>query len=118
MTGKHHVNSFDRISQCNVLINVSCQPWINFRIRLHGCGVTLVSQQYNQVNIIAKLGDRSSHCFSGIGHIQFINVFACNRSAGCILSQNSDNIRAMERAERVHGAMCARGWDGRVRTLD
>jgi cobalt/nickel transport system permease protein len=27
-------------------------------------------------------------------------------------------IRAMERAERVHGAMCARGWDGRVRTLD
>lgn len=27
-------------------------------------------------------------------------------------------IRAMERAERVHGAMLARGWDGRVRTLD
>lgn len=27
-------------------------------------------------------------------------------------------IRAMERAERVHGAMCARGWDGRIRTLD
>jgi cobalt/nickel transport system permease protein len=27
-------------------------------------------------------------------------------------------IRAMERAERVHGAMCARGWDGEVRTLD
>lgn len=27
-------------------------------------------------------------------------------------------IRAMERAERVHGAMCARGWDGHVRTLD
>jgi len=27
-------------------------------------------------------------------------------------------IRAMERAERVHGAMCARGWDGRVRTLE
>ena len=26
-------------------------------------------------------------------------------------------IRAMDRAERVHGAMCARGWDGRVRTL-
>ena len=24
-------------------------------------------------------------------------------------------IRAMERAERVHGAMCARGWDGHVR---
>lgn len=27
-------------------------------------------------------------------------------------------IRAMQRAERVHGAMCARGWDGHVRTLD
>ena len=27
-------------------------------------------------------------------------------------------IRAMGRAERVHGAMCARGWNGRVRTLD
>lgn len=27
-------------------------------------------------------------------------------------------IRAMGRAERVHGAMCARGWDGRVRTFD
>ena len=27
-------------------------------------------------------------------------------------------IRAMARAERVHGAMLARGWDGRVRTLD
>jgi cobalt/nickel transport system permease protein len=27
-------------------------------------------------------------------------------------------IRAMERAERVHGAMCARGWDGRVRFFD
>jgi cobalt/nickel transport system permease protein len=27
-------------------------------------------------------------------------------------------IRAMERAERIHGAMCARGWDGRVRTLE
>lgn len=27
-------------------------------------------------------------------------------------------IRAMERAERVHGAMCARGWDGHVRFLD
>lgn len=27
-------------------------------------------------------------------------------------------IRALGRAERVHGAMCARGWDGRLRTLD
>lgn len=27
-------------------------------------------------------------------------------------------IRAMNRAERIHGAMCARGWDGRIRTLD
>lgn len=27
-------------------------------------------------------------------------------------------IRAMERAERVHGAMSARGWDGHVRSLD
>jgi len=27
-------------------------------------------------------------------------------------------IRAMQRAERVHGAMCARGWDGHVRFLD
>lgn len=27
-------------------------------------------------------------------------------------------IRALGRAERVHGAMCARGWDGRVRTLE
>ena len=27
-------------------------------------------------------------------------------------------VRAMGRAERVHGAMCARGWDGHVRTLD
>jgi len=27
-------------------------------------------------------------------------------------------VRAMSRAERVHGAMCARGWDGRVRSLD
>lgn len=27
-------------------------------------------------------------------------------------------IRAMERAERVHGAMQSRGWDGRVRTID
>jgi cobalt/nickel transport system permease protein len=27
-------------------------------------------------------------------------------------------IRAMQRAERVHGAMSARGWDGHVRTLD
>ena len=27
-------------------------------------------------------------------------------------------IRAMERAERVHGAMCARGWDGHMRTID
>lgn len=27
-------------------------------------------------------------------------------------------IRAMDRAGRVHGAMCARGWDGRIRTLD
>jgi cobalt/nickel transport system permease protein len=27
-------------------------------------------------------------------------------------------IRALNRAERVHGAMCARAWDGRMRTLD
>ncbi len=27
-------------------------------------------------------------------------------------------IRAMERAERVYGAMCARGWDGHVRSLE
>jgi len=27
-------------------------------------------------------------------------------------------VRAMERGERVHGAMCARGWDGHVRRLD
>ena len=27
-------------------------------------------------------------------------------------------LRALDRAERVHGAMCARGWDGRVRSLD
>lgn len=27
-------------------------------------------------------------------------------------------IRSLDRAERVHGAMAARGWQGRVRTLD
>lgn len=27
-------------------------------------------------------------------------------------------IRALGRSERVYGAMCARGWDGTVRTLD
>jgi cobalt/nickel transport system permease protein len=27
-------------------------------------------------------------------------------------------IRSMERSERVYGAMCARGWDGRLRTLN
>jgi cobalt/nickel transport system permease protein len=27
-------------------------------------------------------------------------------------------VRSMARAERVHGAMCARGWDGQVRTLE
>ncbi len=27
-------------------------------------------------------------------------------------------LRALSRAERVHGAMCARGWDGQIRTLD
>ncbi len=27
-------------------------------------------------------------------------------------------LRALARAERVHGAMCARGWDGQIRTLD
>ncbi len=27
-------------------------------------------------------------------------------------------LRALSRAERVHGAMCTRGWDGEIRTLD
>jgi len=27
-------------------------------------------------------------------------------------------IRSMNRAERVYGAMCARGWNGEIRTLD
>ena len=27
-------------------------------------------------------------------------------------------IRSLERAERIHGAMCARGWDGEVRWID
>jgi cobalt/nickel transport system permease protein len=27
-------------------------------------------------------------------------------------------LRALNRAERVHGAMCARGWDGEIRTLE
>ena len=27
-------------------------------------------------------------------------------------------VRAMERGERVHSAMLARGWDGTIRTLD
>jgi cobalt/nickel transport system permease protein len=27
-------------------------------------------------------------------------------------------VRSMARAERVHGAMCARGWNGQVRTLE
>jgi cobalt/nickel transport system permease protein len=27
-------------------------------------------------------------------------------------------IRTMDRADRVHRAMCARGWDGRLRRLD
>lgn len=27
-------------------------------------------------------------------------------------------LRSLTRAERVHGAMCARGWDGQIRTLD
>ncbi len=27
-------------------------------------------------------------------------------------------IRSMDRAERVHGAMCARGFDGEIRTLE
>lgn len=27
-------------------------------------------------------------------------------------------IRALDRAERIHGAMCSRGWSGKVRTLE
>ena len=27
-------------------------------------------------------------------------------------------LRTFERAERVHGAMLARGWDGAIRSLD
>lgn len=27
-------------------------------------------------------------------------------------------IRALDRAERIHGAMCARGWRGKMQTLD
>ena len=27
-------------------------------------------------------------------------------------------IRSLNRAERIHGAMCSRGWDGEVRWLD
>ncbi len=27
-------------------------------------------------------------------------------------------LRSIDRAERVHGAMCARGWDGTMRSLD
>src|SRR5262245_3852879 len=27
-------------------------------------------------------------------------------------------IRALDRAERIHGAMCARGWTGKTQTLD
>jgi cobalt/nickel transport system permease protein len=27
-------------------------------------------------------------------------------------------IRALDRAERIHGAMCARGWNGKMHTLD
>jgi cobalt/nickel transport system permease protein len=27
-------------------------------------------------------------------------------------------IRALNRAERIHGAMCARGWNGKMRTLE
>ena len=27
-------------------------------------------------------------------------------------------IRALDRAERIHGAMCARGWRGKMHTLD
>jgi cobalt/nickel transport system permease protein len=27
-------------------------------------------------------------------------------------------VRSMNRAERIHGAMCARGWSGEVHTLD
>ncbi len=27
-------------------------------------------------------------------------------------------LRTFERAERVHGAMVARGWDGTIRSLD
>lgn len=27
-------------------------------------------------------------------------------------------IRSLNRAERIHGAMCSRGWDGQVRWLD
>jgi cobalt/nickel transport system permease protein len=46
-------------------------------------------------------------------------------SAGRLLRWKTDAqligmllIRAMTRAERVHGSMCARGWTGRVRFLD
>ncbi len=27
-------------------------------------------------------------------------------------------IRSLDRAERIHSAMCARGWDGRIRALE
>jgi len=27
-------------------------------------------------------------------------------------------IRALDRAERIHGAMCSRGWNGKMNTLD
>ncbi len=27
-------------------------------------------------------------------------------------------VRALDRAERIHGAMCSRGWSGKVRTLE
>jgi hypothetical protein len=27
-------------------------------------------------------------------------------------------IRALDRAERIHGAMCSRGWTGKIHALD
>jgi cobalt/nickel transport system permease protein len=98
-----HVAKFDRILQ-------TLRSW-----GLPAVGIALLDFMHRYLYVVSQELHRmrQAQAARSFGRVRIWSAWLSSAQLlGALL------LRAFSRAERVHSAMCARGWDGQVRLLD
>ena len=90
MTGEQHIDTGYGTGKIDVGIDVALQARIALGIGLHGRGLALVREQYNEVDLIAQLINRALHCFGRHRDIQWCDKRG-NDGADGILAHDAND---------------------------